>query len=149
MLMLAVVLEPDTLGHNANTLKGFAIAIGVVFAIWFVWQWWQVRNNETVSERAARSKAVHAQHLALALNHPELAEPMLGSLSSPAETARYRIYVAALLATTDEILTLTPTPAWRDTLARQLGPLTAFSAKTPFDEAHLARCNSNAPKPKS
>jgi hypothetical protein len=140
MLPLAVMLEPDTLGHNANTLKGFAIAIGVVFAMWFVWHWWQVRTKEATAERSARAIGVHAQHLALALNHPELAEPMLGSLSSQAETARYRIFVSALLATADEILTLTPTPAWRDTLTRQLRPHRSYLASSEFRDGALKDC---------
>ena len=140
MPLQAVVLAPDTLGHNANTLKGFAIAIGVAFAIWFVWQWWQVRIKEATGERAAHAKAVHTKHLALALRHPELAEPMLGSLSSPVEAARYKIYVAALLATADEILILTPTPAWHETLARQLAPHRSYLGSAECRDGVLQDC---------
>jgi hypothetical protein len=141
MQTLAVVLAPGSINHIANIVKGYAIAIGVVFAIWIVWQWWRTRTHELAADRAARAKGVWARHLALALQHPELAEPMLGSLSSAAETARYRTFVASLLAAADEILGLEATDTWRATLARHLAPHRSYLASADFRDAGLADCS--------
>ena len=141
MRMLAVVLAPGSINHVANIVKGYAIAIGVVFAIWMVWQWWKVRTVEMAVDRAARAKAVWGRHLALALQHPELAEPMLGSFSSAAEVARYRTYVAALLAAADEILGLEDTDAWRATIARNLAAHRSYLASSEFREMGLVDCS--------
>lgn len=140
-MQLMVLLAPDTIGHVANTVKGYALAIGVAFAMWFVWMWWKTRLGEARSERAARAKAVWARYLGTALQHPELAEPMLGSLSSPIEVARYRSFVAALLAAGDEILALEPSDVWRATLARHLAPHASYLASTDFQSAGLADCS--------
>jgi hypothetical protein len=141
MQSLAVVLAPGSINHVANIVKGYAIAIGVVFAIWIVWQWWAARNRELVVDRAARAKGVWARHLALALQHPELAEPMLGSLASAAEAARYRTFVASLLAAADEILGLEPTDAWRMTLARHFAAHRSYLSSAEFRDAGLADCS--------
>lgn len=122
MLSLAVMLAPGSVNHLANIVKGYAIAIGVIFAMGFVWNWWLARSRELRSDLAARASAVWARQLTLALQNPELAEPMLGGLSNAVETARYRNYVAVLVATADEILALAPTDQWRETLARALSP---------------------------
>lgn len=141
MQSLAVVLAPGSINHIANIVKGYAIAIGIVFAIWIVWQWWSARNREMAADRAARAKGVWARHLALALQHPELAEPMLGSLSSAAEVARYRTFVASLLAAADEILSLEPTQAWHATLARHLTAHRSYLASGDFRDAGLQDCS--------
>jgi arginine exporter protein ArgO len=141
MQTFAVVLAPGSINHVANIVKGYAIAVGVVFAIWIVWQWWKARNRELAADRAARAKGVWARHLALALQNPELAEPMLGSLSSAAEVARYRTFVASLLAAADEILSLESTDAWRATLARHLAAHRSYLASTDFRDAGLADCS--------
>jgi hypothetical protein len=141
MQSLAVVLAPGSINHVANIVKGYAIAIGVVFAIWIVWQWWAARNRELVVDRAARAKGVWARHLALALQHPELAEPMLGSLASAAEAARYRTFVASLLAAADEILSLEPTDAWRMTLVRHFAAHRSYLSSAEFRDAGLADCS--------
>jgi len=41
MLMhdLAHWLMPS-IGHFANVVKGYAIAVGVAFGIWLAWRWW-------------------------------------------------------------------------------------------------------------
>ena len=141
MQALAVVLAPGSINHIANIVKGYAIAIGVVFAIWIVWQWWRTRQREMVADRAARAKAVWARHLGLALQHPELAEPMLGSLTSPAEVARYRTFVASLLASADEILTLEPSDEWRATLGRQLATHASYLSSAEFRNGPLRDCS--------
>lgn len=141
MEVLFVPLAPGSLNHIANIVKGYALALGVAFAIWFVWQWWRTRQREAVEERALRARAVHSRHLALALQHPELAEPMLGSLSSAVEVARYRTFVAGLLAASDEILALDPAPVWRETLVRHLGPHRSYLASAEFREATLRDCS--------
>lgn len=141
MRTLAVMLAPGSINHIANIVKGYAIAIGIVFAIWIAWQWRNARNGEVAADRAARAKGVWARHLALALQHPELAEPMLGSLSSPAEVARYRTFVASLLAAADEILSLEPTDAWRATLIRHLSAHRSYLASNEFRDAGLMDCS--------
>ncbi len=141
MQFLLIPLAPGSVNHVANIVKGYALALGVVFAIWFVWQWWRTRQRETVEERSLRAKSVHARHLALALQHPELAEPMLGSLSSAIEVARYRIFVAVLLASADEILALDPAPAWRDTLVRHLSAHRSYLTSAEFRDTTLRDCS--------
>jgi hypothetical protein len=141
MAMLSVILAPGSVNHIANIVKGYAIAIGVVFAIWFVWQWWRVRVRETQDERSARAKGIFARYLALALNNPELAEPMLGSLSSPAEAARYKFFVAGLLAAADEILTLEPKEHWTATLSRQLAPHKSYLTSDDFYDTLYNDCS--------
>ena len=113
MMPLFVVLAPGSLNHIANIVKGYAIAVGVSVAIWFVWQWWAHRQRERVQELGARTKAIYSGYLRTAMQHPHLAEPMVGGLDSAAEQVRYRQFVAQLLAAADEILLLVPTPAWK------------------------------------
>ncbi|MBS0243356.1 MAG: hypothetical protein JSS20_14350 [Proteobacteria bacterium] len=139
-MQLMVMLAPDTVGHLANTVKGYALAIGTAFAMWFVWMWWKVRVDEARSERSARARAAWSRYLSTALQNPELAEPMIGSLSSPVEVARYRSFVATLLAVGDEILALEPTKAWRDTLARHLAPHSSYLGSHEFQSSGLADC---------
>lgn len=141
METLFVPLAPGSLNHIANIVKGYAIAVGVAFALWFVWQWWKTRQREAIEERALRAKGVHARHLALALQHPELAEPMLGSLSSAIEVARYRTFVAGLLVAADEILALDPAPGWRETVVRHLGAHRSYLASSECRESSLRDCS--------
>lgn len=141
MQALAVVLAPGSINHVANIVKGYAIAIGVVFAIWIVWQWWRSRQREMVADRAARAKAVWTRHLTLALQHPELAEPMLGSLTSPAEVARYRMFVGSLLSSADEILALEPTDDWRATLGRHLAAHASYLSSAEFRSGPVRDCS--------
>lgn len=142
MDFLLVPLAPGSANHIANIVKGYALAIGVAFAMWFVWQWWKTRLKEAAEERVLRARAAHARHLALALQHPELAEPMLGSLSSAIEVSRYRTFVASLLATADEILGLDPAPGWRDTVVRQLSPHRSYLESAEFRDSAHKDCSS-------
>ena len=135
MKLLLVALAPGSINHIANIVKGYAIAVGVAFAMWFVWQWWKTRQNEAQTERSVRARSAWARQLELALAHPELGEPMLGSHGSAGEAQRYRTYVAHLLATADEILALEPTDAWRQTLIRHLAPHRSYIASQERVEA--------------
>jgi hypothetical protein len=137
----AVLLAPGSLNHIANTVKGYALAIGVAFAIWLAWQWWRSRQADMSSERAVRARETWARHQTLMLQMPELAEPMLGSLSSPIEVARYRIFVAALLATGDQILALEPSDQWRATLGRHLAPHASYLGSNEFRAAGFTDCS--------
>lgn len=141
MDFLLVPLAPGSFGHVANIVKGYALALGVAFGVWFVWQWWRTRQREFAEERALRAKAVHGRHLALALQHPELAEPMLGSLSSAIEVSRYRTFVASLLSAADEILALDPAPAWRDTVVRHLSAHRSYLASDEFRNGAVKDCS--------
>ncbi|MDX2158751.1 MAG: hypothetical protein SFW09_19795 [Hyphomicrobiaceae bacterium] len=139
MQLMTVILAPGSLNHIANIVKGYAIAIGIAFAMWFVWQWWRTRQRETEIERSARARAVWSRHLALALQHPELAEPPAGTAG--AASPRYQTFVAALLTAADEILALEPTEAWRATLARQLAPHQPYLATPQARATVVADCS--------
>ena len=136
-----VFLAPGSLNHTANIIKGFAIAIGIAIAITFVWMWWAARLRERRLELSARARAVYTAHLRLAVQYPELSQPMAGSISSPVEMARYREFVAALLSAAEEILLLDPAPVWRDTLALQLAPHLSYLASAEFTAARLKSCS--------
>lgn len=131
------MLDWNTYYQLANMLKGYALAVGVAVAIAFVWLWWANRQREHAEERGARARAAFARHLQLALQHPELAEPVLGG---PAEMVRYKLFVANLLAVADEILILAPGPAWRETLARQLLPHRSLLASREFQDGSYRDC---------
>jgi hypothetical protein len=137
MQLLLAVLAPGSLNHIANIVKGYAIAIGVAFAIYMVWRWWQTREREAAVERTARARGVWARQLALALAYPELAAP---GETGPAERMRYGSYVASLLAASDEILALDDKAEWRATLARHLAPHRAFLASSEFRDTLLKDC---------
>ena len=137
---MALVMLAQGLNQTANIAKGFALAIGVVVAIGFVWMWWASRLREQRMTLAARAKSLYAAHLRTAIKYPELAEPALGGMDNPAEIVRYKQYVANLLATADEILLIEPSPAWRQTLGRQLAPHASFLASEEFRGAGLADC---------
>lgn len=140
MTTLLAFLAPGSLNHTANIIKGFAIAIGVAIAIGFVWMWWAHRVKERRQELAARARAVYAGALRSAVQHPELAEPMLGAISSAADIVRYKVFVASLLAAADEILTLDPTPAWRATILRLLAPHRSYLGSEEFRAGGLNDC---------
>ena len=130
--MLLVFLAPGSLNHTANIIKGFAIAIGIAIAIGFVWLWWSHRQRERALELTGRARAAHASFLRTALQHPDLADPMLGAINSPVEIARYKQFVANLLATAEEIVLYDASPAWQDVLARQLAPHRSYLASDEF-----------------
>ncbi|MGE0700799.1 MAG: hypothetical protein AB7O57_16995 [Hyphomicrobiaceae bacterium] len=141
MQALAVVLAPGSINHIANIVKGYAIAVGVVFAIWIVWRWWQTRTTEMAADRAARAKSVWSRQLAQAIAHPHLADPSSGGITTPLEVTQYRSFVGGLLASADEILHLEPTEAWRATLARHLAVHRAYLGSAEFRDTTLADCS--------
>lgn len=141
MKLLLAFLAPGSLNHTANIIKGFAIAIGIAIAIGFVWLWWTHRVRERQQELAARAHAVHAATLRAAVQYPELAEPVLGAISSPADIVRYKQFIAALLAAANEILTLDPSPFWRATLARQLAPHRSYLTSEEFRSGGWFDCS--------
>ncbi len=140
MKLLSVMLAPGSINHIANIVKGYAIAIGVVFAIYMVWQWWKTREREAVIDRTARARGVWARHLGLALDNPGLADPADGR-SVEAEKGRYRLFVASQLAATDEILALDPSDQWRETLLRHLVPHCAYLSTPDFQATTLKDCS--------
>ena len=128
------------LNQTANIVKGFALAVGVVVAIGFVWMWWANRIREQRTALAARAKSIYASHLLTAVQNPELAEPILGTLDNPVEIVRYKQFMGHLLATADEILLIEPTPVWRATLTRQLAPHASYLTSEEFRGSGLADC---------
>lgn len=141
MAPLFVFLTPGSLNNTANIIKGFAIAIGIAIAIGFVWLWWTHRQRERRFELASRARSSYAAHLKVALQHPELSDPMLGGLNSPVEIARYKHFVASLLVTAEEILAFEPAPAWQETLIRQLAPHRSYLASDDFRMSTMADCS--------
>lgn len=139
--MLTVFLAPDSLGHIANIVKGYAIAIGIAIAIGFVWVWWAHRQRERRQDLALRANTVWGRWLRLAIAHPELAEPSLGTLLAPAETVRYRAFVATLLTAVEEVLLLADQPRWRDAILRQLEPHRSYLASDDFRATGLTTCS--------
>ena len=135
-----MVVLAQGLNQTANIVKGFALAIGVAVAIGFVWMWWAHRVREQRTALAARAKSIYAAHLRTAIQHPELSEPLLGTLDTPVEIVRYKQFVANLLATADEILLIEPNPAWRTTLGRQLAPHASYLTSDEFRGSGLADC---------
>ncbi len=140
MTVPTVFLAPGDLNHIANIVKGYAIAIGIVIAITFVWMWWKHRARERQVELSTRARAVYAAALRSGVQHPELAEPMLGVIASGAEFVRYKLYVASLLAAADEILLLDPSPEWKATIARLLTPHRSYLGSDEFRQGALADC---------
>lgn len=130
--MLMVFLAPGSINHVANIVKGYAIAIGVAFAMWFVWQWWVNRQRERALDLAIKAKEVYAGFLSLALQHPEMAEPQLGAISGPVEMTRYKQFVARLVAAADEVLMLEPTDQWRETMRRHLAAHASYLTSDEF-----------------
>lgn len=139
--MLTVILAPGSLNHVANIVKGYAIAIGIAIAIGFVWMWWSHRQRERAQELALRATAVWGNWLRSALNHPELADPSLGKIETPADVVRYKAFVATLLVTVEEVLLLANQPRWRDIALRQLEPHRAYLASEDFRTTALKSCS--------
>jgi hypothetical protein len=83
---------------------------------------------------------VYGAHLRLAMQHPEMSEPMLGVINSPVEIVRYKQFVASLLSTAEEVLQLDPSAQWRAMLARQLVPHRSYLASEDFQRGALADC---------
>lgn len=140
LLFLQIPLPPG-LNTLANILKGFAIAIGVAIAVGFVWLWWVHRMRERDQELLARTRSIYTAFLRYSLEHAELAEPMLGGLTTPAEIARYKTFVASTLSMADEILLLQPKPEWRTTLLRHVMPHRSFLASDEFRATILDDCS--------
>lgn len=140
MTLLLAFLAPGSLNHTANIIKGFAIAIGIAIAVGFVWLWWSHRVRERQQELSARAHAIHVSSLRAAIQYPELAEPVLGAISSPADIVRYKQFVAALLGSANEILLLDPSPFWRAALARQLMPHRSYLTSEEFRSGPWGDC---------
>lgn len=141
MHLLIVWLAPGSLNHTANIIKGFAIAIGIAIAIAFVWMWWASRLRERRLELSVRAQHAFERHLTRAIQHPELAEPMVGGLTEAVEQIRYRHFVAALLSTADEILALDGSPSWEAALLRQLAPHRSLLASSDMRNGNLRDCS--------
>lgn len=141
MTPLTVFLAPGSINHIANIVKGYAIAIGVVVAIGFVWTWWKHRQRERQQELSARAAGLFSAHLRSALAYPELAEPVLGALSSPADLVRYRTFVAALVATCDEILMLDASAHRQDGVLRLLAPHASYLKSQEFRATSRMDCS--------
>lgn len=139
--MLTVILAPGSLNHTANIIKGFAIAIGIVVAIGFVWTWWAARQRERRQENASRARAAWADWLRLAVAHPEMAEPSTAAFAGAADVVRYKSFVESLLATAEHVLLLDRAPAWQDTIRRHLAPHRAWLASAEFQATTLGACS--------
>ena len=98
----------------ANVIKGYALAIGVAFAITMIMFWWQRSQRAQRANREAQAKRVYATYLLQAMQNPELARPAPADSSKGRQRAQYQWFVGYLLTICEEILLIDPTPAWRD-----------------------------------
>lgn len=117
---LLVVLAPGSLNHIANTVKGYAIAVGVAFGIAIVWVWYRHAQDAARVARETRAKEAYGQYLAVAMANPALAQPgALGSVT-PLQRAQYEWFVGYFLNTAEQVLLYDPSPAWRTVLRQHL-----------------------------
>lgn len=123
------------LNHGANIVKGYALAFGVAFAVWFVWMWWRRKLKADALEAQVRAKQAFARFTHQVMLQPEIASPVAADAS--AQRARYQKYVELLVTTADEILLLNPVPQWRAALMRQLAPHGEYLASTAFRDGLL------------
>jgi hypothetical protein len=115
----------------ANALKGYMLAIGVAFGIYMIVLWWRSSQNARRRDNEARARSIYAAYLLKSL---ELQEPgRLGAADPGQARARaYPTFVAYLVTIADEILLLSPTKAWEDTLNAQLAPHRGLLASAAF-----------------
>ena len=129
--MLAALLEMNH-GHIANMIKGYALAIGVVYAIYVVATWWTRKTTADRIDRQTRATQAFARYLERAIEHPDLARPQAGDAAKTGQRASYPWFVGYLLASAEEILLLDPTQQWRETLSRHLAPHRGYLASAAF-----------------
>lgn len=120
LLAELVLLAPGSLNHIANTIKGYAIAIGVAFGIVVVWMWFKHAREAARVARETRAKEVYSQYLALAMAHPLLAQPGALGGANALQKAQYEWFVGYFLNAAEQILLVDPTPAWRAVLRQHL-----------------------------
>lgn len=127
--MLAIQLGPEV-GHWANVVKGYALAIGVAFGMYLAARWWIYKVNQDLADRAARARQAYAAFLQRAMEQPELARP--AGVDGAKARAQYPWFVGLLLTTAEQILLLDPAPHWRETIRRQLVPHRDYLATAAF-----------------
>lgn len=129
----SATLLPDlTVYQLANMVKGYALAIGVAFAIWIVLRWWRRSQEAARVNRAAQAKRVYANYLLQAMQHPELARPGPEDAAKSRTRAQYQWFVGYLLTTAEEILLVDANATWRETIVRQLAPHREFLGQPAF-----------------
>ena len=135
----AVLLAPGSAGHIANIVKGYAIAIGVAFAIWFLWRWWHTGEREVALARSTRARRIWSRHLAFELRHPDVVGLVDGDELAGSDAIRYRTFISMMLLAAEEILVLEPTDAWRMTLAAHFARHRAYLTSAAFCSEILPR----------
>ena len=85
------------LNHGANIVKGYALAIGVAFAMWIVWTWWRRKLKADAIEAQVRARQAFARFTHQMMLQPEVATPVAADASS--QRARYQKYMELLLTT--------------------------------------------------
>lgn len=120
MRLLLAMMTPGSIGNIANIVKGYALAIGVVFGMWMVWMWWRHVRRVSRIANEAQAKAIYGRYLELAVQHADLAQPRPSDSADVPERARYEWFVGYLLNVADQILLVDPSPAWRATLGYHL-----------------------------
>ncbi len=94
--------------------------------------WWRERRAVRRSAREAEAKRVYASYLLQAMQHPELARPGPTDVAKGRQRAQYQWFVGYVLTVCEEILLIDPSPAWQETLLRQLAPHRAFLTSAAF-----------------
>ena len=120
MQFLLAMMTPGSIGNIANIVKGYALAIGVAFGMWIVWMWWQHARRMARMTQEAQAKAIYGRYLELAIQHPELAQPLSAASGDAGQRSRYEWFVGYLLNVADQILLIDPSPTWKATLSSHL-----------------------------
>ena len=140
--MLTMLISSFDLNHVANIVKGYALAIGVVFAMWIVWTWWRRKLAVDRLEAQVRAKQAFARFTHQVMAVPELAMPVPADGGAP--RARYQKYMELLLITADEIMLLDPSPEWRSALGKQLLPHGEYLSSQSFRDGLYGILSSEA-----
>lgn len=93
---------------------------------------WRGRRAAARCAREVEAKRVYASYLLQAMQHPELARPGPVDAAKGRQRAQYQWFVGYLLTVCEEILLIDPSPAWSETLSRQLAPHRAFLVNPAF-----------------
>ncbi|HET6321806.1 MAG TPA: hypothetical protein VFF87_07120 [Hyphomicrobium sp.] len=121
----------------ANALKGYALALGIAFAVVMIVLWWRRSQQAQTIDRKVQALRAYTGYL---LNVNEKAD-----LRRRAEIGRqeeqdthHDWLLSYLLSTCNEVLLLDPTPEWHKVLRRQLEPhREALAEGIPLKDAPL------------
>lgn len=121
--------ELEIIKHVASIVKGYALAIGVAYAIWYVWRWRRQTRAWRLNDQQAKAQNLWSAYLKTKLDFFQ--QPI-----DAEETQRGIDFVAYLLSVGNEILLINPNNDWRATLRDELGCYKPILKSDTFDR-HL------------